>query len=109
MSDDNIIDYKETLSLCNNNESLAAELIKMLKTDLPRQKMILIHAYERDDYKTLRDIVHQILGSCSYICLPNIEKNALALQIAVHNNEKNLEPLKNNLISAIDAVIISRQ
>ncbi len=103
-----IIDFEETLALCNHNEALAAELIKMLKTDLPRQKSILIHAYERGDEQTMRDITHQILGSCSYISLPDIKMHALIFQDAVHNGEKELEVFKNNLIKAIDAVIVCK-
>jgi HPt (histidine-containing phosphotransfer) domain-containing protein len=97
---------KETLKLCNNNETLAHELIAMLKNDLPRQKIILVDAYQRQDMRLLRDIVHQILGSCSYISLPQIEKAAQVFQFAVHSNEPGLETLKTNLIKAMDAVIM---
>lgn len=103
--DDRILNMTKTLSLCNNNQALADELIAMLKTDLPRQKMILVDAFERDDERLLRDIVHQILGSCSYIALPQIEKSALEFQDAIYQKTPNLLPMKENLIKAIDAVI----
>lgn len=101
-----VINMEETLALCNNNESLANELIAMLKADLPRQKQILIYAFERDDEQTMRDIVHQILGTCSYISLPQIKKNALALQDAIRSQKGDLVQLRNQLIDAMDAVIV---
>lgn len=101
-----IINMKETLALCNNNESLAEELITMLKSDLPRQKQILLYAFECNNEQTMRDIVHQILGSCSYISLPQIKQSALALQTAIHNQQGDTVQLRDKLIEAMDAVII---
>lgn len=103
---DNIINMKETLVLCNNNTSLANELIAMLKTDLPRQKQILLYAFEREDEQTMRDIVHQILGSCSYISLPQVKHRALALQTAIHNKQDDIVQLRDQLIDAMDAIIV---
>lgn len=104
---DNVIDMKETLAWCNNNQSLANELITMLKSDLPRQKQILLFAFEREDEQTVRDILHQILGSCSYISLPQIKRCALALQDAIHQHETtNYTPLCHQLFEAMDAVIV---
>lgn len=104
--DNLIINKKETLAWCNDNHTLANDLITMLKADLPRQKMILIQAYQTDDERTVRDIVHQILGTCSYISLPHTQKVATAFQTAI-NKKENLEPFKNQLIAAIDAVIVA--
>lgn len=102
----NIINWDETLKLCNNNYDLALELVTMLKTDLPMQKQIFIDAYERADTRTLRDIIHQILGSCSYISLPQLKQAAEAMHMAVHTNQKNLNQQRQAVIDAIDAAIM---
>jgi len=101
-----ILNWSETLALCNNNEALAHELIGMLKTDLPMQKQILLDAYTRQDTRTLRDIVHQILGSCSYIALPQLKEAAACMHTAIHNNQENLERERHTLIQAIDNAIL---
>lgn len=103
----NIIDWDETLVLCNKSESLAKELLLMLKTDLPRQKHILIDAFERNDTQMMRDIVHQILGSCSYISLPNIKEAAEEMHTAIHSKKIGIPAAKNTLIDAMNAVIMS--
>ncbi len=105
--DTNVINKEETLALCNENESLAKELMMILKTDLPRQKMILLDAYAHQDRKMMRDIVHQILGTCSYISLPDTKQHALSFHAALHDNIKDLESYKTNLVAAMDAVIVS--
>lgn len=102
-----IINWDETLSLCNNNETLAKELLFMLKTDLPRQKQILLDAFERSDTQMMRDIVHQILGTCSYISLPDIKQAAETMHTAIHSKEIEIAIAKDNLINAMNAVIIS--
>ncbi len=102
-----IINWDETLALCNNNETLAKELLLMLKTDLPRQKQILLDAFERHDTQMMRDIVHQILGSCSYISLPDIKEAAETMHTAIHTKKIDLSIAKDTLINAINAVIIS--
>ena len=102
-----IINWDETLSLCNNNETLAKELLLMLKTDLPRQNQILLDAAERNDTQMMRDIVHQILGSCSYISLPDIKEAAEIMHAAIHSKKISLAVAKDQLINAMNAVIMS--
>ena len=102
-----IINWDETLSLCNNNEMLAKELLLMLKTDLPRQKQILFDAFERNDTQMMRDIVHQILGSCSYISLPDIKEAAETMHTAIHSKKINRATATDQLINAMNAVIMS--
>ncbi len=102
-----IINWEETLALCNNNETLAKELLFMLKTDLPRQKQILLDAFLRNDTQMMRDIVHQILGSCSYISLPNIKEAAETMHTAIHSKKIEVVVAKDALIDAMNAVIIS--
>lgn len=101
-----IINWDETLELCNHNQALADELILMLKTDLPRQKQIFLNAYDKQDTRMIRDIVHQILGSCSYISMPLVKKHAQELHDAIHHNENNLSDKKNKLLHAMDQVIM---
>lgn len=104
-----ILDWEQTLKLCNNNKGLANELISMLKTDLPAQKRILIDAYERHDTRTLRDIVHQIIGSCSYISLPQLKEAANNMHNDIHTSNKDLTPAKKELIQAIDNAILFKK
>ena len=101
-----ILDWEKTLVLCNNNESLARELLGMLKTDLPQQKQILIDAYDREQWRMLRDIIHQILGSCSYIALPELKAAAEAMQDAIHQNKIDLSEERQAVITAIDHAIL---
>ena len=102
-----IINWEETLTLCNRNEALAKELLLMLKTDLPRQKQILLDAFERNDTQMMRDIVHQILGSCSYISLPHIKESAEAMHKAIHDKKATVPAAKDTLINAMNEVIMS--
>lgn len=102
-----LINWDETLALCNNNKALACDLIKMLRADLPRQKQILLDAYDAHDTQMMRDIVHQILGSCSYVSLPNIKKSAEIMHLAIHQNTTPLPHAKENLITAMNAVIMT--
>ena len=106
MEEENIINWPETLTLCNNSEALAKELLSMLAIDLPRQKMILIDTNTKTDLRLMRDILHQILGSCSYLSLPTIKQKALDLQNAIHTNEEQIDPEFKALIKAIDEVIM---
>ena len=103
---DKIINWEKTLTLCHDNNDLANELIAMLKSDLPRQKQILLHAYDKQDTQMIRDIVHQILGSCSYISLPTIEATARQMHHAIHTKANNIDAQKKKLIDAIDSAII---
>ena len=102
-----ILNWDETIKLCNNNEELAKELIHMLKNDLPQQKQILLTASEKNDLRMVRDIIHQILGSCSYISLPELKEKAQSLHDALHLNETDFKEKQKALIHAINAVIIS--
>lgn len=101
-----IINWEETLKLCNNNQDLALELVSMLKTDLPLQKQIFVDAYERNDTRTLRDIIHQILGSCSYISLPQLKQAAETMHMAVHTNQPDLTAERQAVIDEIDRAIV---
>jgi HPt (histidine-containing phosphotransfer) domain-containing protein len=101
-----ILNWTETLILCNNNKDLALELIEMLKADLPMQKQIILDAYDRKDTRMLRDIVHQILGSCSYISLPQLKQAATAMHDAIHQQQKDLSKERIQLIEAIDNAIL---
>lgn len=101
-----IINWDETLTLCNNNQALALELVTMLKADLPLQKQIFIDAYDREDWRTLRDIVHQILGSCSYIALPQLKESAQNIHMAIHNKKADLKQERQAIIQAIDNAIV---
>ena len=100
------LDWDETLKLCNGNEDLAQELMQMLKSDLPRQKQILNTACDKQDMRIVRDIVHQILGTCSYISLPRLKAAAESLQKEIQQESPAINQKQKTLIAAIDAVIM---
>ncbi len=102
-----ILNWEETIKLCNNNAELAKELIQMLRNDLPQQKQILLTASEKNDLRMVRDIIHQILGSCSYISLPELKEKAQLLHDALHLNETDFQKKQKAFIEAINATITS--
>lgn len=105
VTNNNILNWEQTLVMCSQKADLAADLINMLKADLSRQRNALHKAYADNNIMAMRDIIHQMQGTCSYISLPTLNAETEQFQHLLHNESSNLQAGFQDLDAAIAAVL----
>ena len=70
------VDIGLSLKLSNNKPDLARDMMKMLLTDLPEQRAIIVESQQNNDLIALESVVHKIRGGASYCGVPKLKKSS---------------------------------
>lgn len=101
------IDWQLSLSLANNSEDLAAELLQLFMDDLPSIKENIKVAYSSHHYDNFYHNVHKLHGSCCYCGVPKLKEAVFELEKIIKQT-KNFTQYKNQynkFIYELDAVL----
>jgi two-component system sensor histidine kinase BarA len=78
--DDLSVDFRESLALSADNDSLLKNIFRLLLKEIPQHQQQLSNAAAQSDYVKLSEIVHKIHGITCYTSLPRLKKLALSIQ-----------------------------
>ncbi len=96
------LDWQECLKYSNNKETLAKELLGMLKKDLPQFQTGLAQALQKNDIEQLRHHSHKLHGACCYCGVPRLKQLVEQLEIQIKTHKQNQIP---SLVKQIDQEI----
>ena len=74
------VDFKQSLTLASNNESLLHQIFEILLRDIPQHKQQLLNAVQQSDYAKLSSLVHKIHGITCYTSLPCLKSQVVSIQ-----------------------------
>lgn len=78
--DTDVVNLSENLQLANGKADLAKELLALLFSSLETERPLLIRAWEQEDYVTLQERVHKLLGGTRYCGVPALRRSANRLE-----------------------------
>mgnify|MGYP006296145777 CR=1 FL=1 len=70
------LDWALAVERAGGNAGLAADLLEMLREELPRRVEALEAAAARGDKAALQEEIHRVVGSCRYCGVPALEQAA---------------------------------
>ncbi|MFW5910898.1 MAG: Hpt domain-containing protein [Thiohalospira sp.] len=70
------LDWALAVERAGGNAALAADLLAMLREELPQRLSALRVAAERGDGAALQEEIHRVVGSCRYCGVPALEQAA---------------------------------
>jgi len=107
------IDIPCGIKLANNNKELAFDLLKMLVSEIPKNKKNIMNMFNTNNYQELKDIIHKIHGSCCYCGVPKLKEAAHELEnYLIKTKDKELSEsdklreLVNNFICILDYLVL---
>ena len=74
------VDFRESLALSADNDSLMEKIFKILLKEIPEHQQQLSNATAQSDYVKLSEIIHKIHGITCYTSLPRLKKLAISIQ-----------------------------
>lgn len=81
------LDWALAVERAGGNAALAADLMRMLREELPRRVAAMEAAADRGDEAALEEEVHRVVGSCRYCGVPALEVAAGHLDGLLHRGE----------------------
>jgi len=102
------IDWNLALSLANNREDLAREMLIMLAKGLPEEKVQFNQLFNENDFNGLKNAVHRLHGATCYCGAPKLKQAAYLLESALTNSKKDYSQVKSlldNLNTEIDNLL----
>lgn len=97
-----VIDWALGLKLSANKSDLAKELFNKLIQGLPKDQKNINHAFQQEDWETLRDVVHHLHGACCYCGVPALKYATQQLEKVLNNHVVDMIQPK---IEAVNAAI----
>ncbi len=82
-----ILDWKESVKLAGNNETLAHDLLTMMLHDFPLLMTQLECIYQSNETDDLTEIVHKMYGSTAYCAVTALREATQALEISTRAND----------------------
>jgi two-component system sensor histidine kinase BarA len=70
------LDWTLAVERAGGNAELAADLLAMLRQELPQRMEALRTAAARGDESVLQEEIHRVVGSCRYCGVPALERAA---------------------------------
>lgn len=105
-----IIDLNLGASLVGKDAKFAKEMINTLVNTFPDELKKLEAAHKKEDWATIKDVIHRIKGAVSYCGTPRLQKIATELLHYLHSSEiKDREKLYQAFLAEITAVSIAYQ
>lgn len=80
-----IIDERFKQDLEVNQVAMTCQLFSMFVQSLEQEKLQIASAYRNKDFQSLKDLVHNLHGSCCYCGVPRLKKVVALLDNALHN------------------------
>jgi two-component system sensor histidine kinase BarA len=81
------LDWALAVERAGGNAALAADLMDMLRAELPQRVAAMEAAASRGDDAALEEEVHRVVGSCRYCGVPALEAAASHLDGLLHRGE----------------------
>ena len=101
-----VIDWKGTILLANNNPKLAKQLLDMFTDELPTTRALFTTALEVMDIDALLKHAHKLHGATCYCKTPSLTEAVTTLETALKsNNHKNIDLLVNQVCTEIYNVV----
>ncbi|SFD04167.1 HPt (histidine-containing phosphotransfer) domain-containing protein [Thiohalospira halophila DSM 15071] len=73
---DEALDWTLAVERAGGNADLAADLLEMLRQELPQRMEAVRTAAARGDESVLQEEIHRVVGSCRYCGVPALERTA---------------------------------
>ncbi len=100
-----IIDLQLGATLVGKDTTFAREMIQTLVDGFPLELQKLEAAYAKQDWATIKDVVHRVKGGVSYCGAPRLQKISTTLLDYLHSDETaNREQLYQEFLNEIYAV-----
>lgn len=81
------VDMNQAVQLTSGNQSLAMELLDMLKVNLPKDRATLKHCWAKKDYDGFLERVHRMHGASRYCGVPELTQTCEQLEISLKDVE----------------------
>lgn len=105
-----LIDWEKSIELADNDSDLATDILKLTSRSLPNDIQEIDAAFENNDEREIRRLLHKLEGGISYVKLPRLEHFTLALHKAVRDlDNDNIDPLLNQLRTTIQDTLVAVQ
>tara|TARA_A100001015_G_scaffold228147_1_gene257787 strand:+ start:492 stop:842 length:351 start_codon:yes stop_codon:yes gene_type:complete len=85
------IDWQQSITLANNSEDVAKELLNMLISELPTNLQDITHAKTSGDNTTLLHQVHKLHGACCYCGVPTLRNSLNQLETLLKSEQEDNE------------------
>jgi two-component system sensor histidine kinase BarA len=79
-SNDQSVNFQESLALAAGNESLLEQIFKILLREIPDHQQQLSNAVTESDHAKLSATIHKIHGITCYTSLPRLKKQLMSIQ-----------------------------
>jgi len=80
------IDWKLTLTFCNNKADLAEQLINMLAKEIPEHMLAIEQAQKNNQIDIIADRIHKLIGAGSYCGVPALTDICIAIENDIKTN-----------------------
>ncbi|ACJ18939.1 Hpt domain-containing protein [Coxiella burnetii] len=87
------IDWQMLLKLTNNKPELAEELLALFASELPALRDGINAAFDKADWKEMKNQVHKLHGSCCYTGTPHLKHLSQELEEALELRNHGAVPL----------------
>jgi two-component system aerobic respiration control sensor histidine kinase ArcB len=100
------IDWEGSLhqEVVHGDEHALHELLSLLDGELRATKQVLNEGYQKKDTKTLREELHKIRGSLTYLSLPELTETLKKFHEAVKADPQDPEHLEKTFQAAMEAI-----
>ncbi len=99
------LDYRRSLALSADNESLLRQIFEILRRDVPEQQQQLAAALREQDRDRLGALAHKLHGVTCYAGLPRLRHLVIGLQKRLaQDSETALDPLIDEIIDELGAI-----
>jgi HPt (histidine-containing phosphotransfer) domain-containing protein len=103
-----LLDWETSITLADNDPELAKDILILTCRALPGDMQEITEAFESNNEREMRRLLHKLEGGISYAKFPRLEYATLALHAAFKNGiDDNSETLFNQLESAMAETIIA--
>lgn len=101
-----LFDKNQALTLANNNAELANELLRLLTSSLPEDRMKINDAWHRRDQKRFHEAIHKLNGAARYCGIPRLAAVVNQLEgLAKSGGSTDVEPAIDTLNEEIEALL----
>lgn len=105
-----IIDLNLGATLVGKDTVFAKEMLNTLVNTFPEELKKLETAHKKEDWNTIKDVIHRIKGAVSYCGTPRLQKISTELLNYLHSAEtKEREKLYQAFLAEITAVTLAYQ
>ena len=97
-------DWRSSLQLMGNKESVAQELAIILREMLPKFKAQLQFAFTKNDPQEIQTVAHKLHGGLCYVITPRLKYLITQLETACKQCPENISSITPYIGSSIEAL-----